>query len=128
MPLVDEKGKIWTRFWTDDLIQKIDLYQSASASVASGTTEVQILSYTVPSGQTLYIFDWGVVVQDYATAVWGHLRRGTTYHIYGAGNPGFSQHFNKPKIVQSGETVYIFAWQLSGATRNVIAWFNGVLI
>lgn len=106
-----------------------DVDVTGVTSAGSGV-EMIVLGYTVPSDKKLLIYDWSVALRTGDGQLFGYLYNATDgmYLSCGAGMRGFQVSLSKPKRVPGGKVVRIYARQDTGATRDVMGHFGGVLI
>ena len=112
--------------WRTVLAQDIDII--ATGVAASGVT-TYILSYTVPAGKTLFIYDWSCVMINSDAGIRGSLENYTTTTILtmGGGLRGFQTPLTKPKRLSAGQNVRIFVQQDTGVDRIVGCHIGGIL-
>ena len=89
-----------------------------------------VVSYTVPSGKTLLIYNWDAALRDGDGQLYCSL-----YDVnaavdlgYGGGVRGFSAALSKPIRVAGGHTIRIRARQDSGTSRFIHGHIGGVLL
>jgi len=113
--------------WAAENATDIDVVGWADCS--SGV-ETRIVSYTVPSGKKLLIYNWDAMLRDGDGQVSAMIYNATTLVGLGfcGGTRGFSVTLNKPIRVSSGQTVEIYARQNTGASREIFAHIGGVLL
>jgi len=99
-------------------------------TLAPTDTDVTLVSYTVPEGKTLLIYDWAIVVSAATTGVTGALYNATDMVTlgYGGGNSGFATPLSKPKRVKTGKTVQVVGMHNAGTDKWLFGHMGGVLI
>jgi hypothetical protein len=110
-------------------IEGTDVNLVAEDSVGNGVLTL-ILSYTVPAGHTLLIYDWSVALINGKGEVNAYLYNNTTSTIIGVGGAsrGFQTPFSKPKAVLTGQVARIYVNQHEGADRDVQVHIGGIFI
>jgi len=113
--------------WGAIQAEDVDVYGTKAA--ASGSY-VQVLSYTVPTGKTLLIYDWSIAIYGSDGQVVAYMYNNTDDLIInvGGGARGFQTPLSKPKRIGAGKTVSIWARQDTGASQSLLAHFGGTLL
>jgi|GEM_PF-4598162 len=113
--------------WAAENAQDIDLWGSATCPTA---TDTWVIDYTVPSGKTLLIYNWGAASADGDCQLNGYIHDHTAGQnlALGGGTRGFSVALNKPIRVASGHEILVYVRQDSGAYRTIAAHLGGVLL
>jgi len=110
-------------------IQAEDVDVAASAAIANETW-TKVLSYTVPTGKTLLLYDWSALMEANTEVLTGVLMNATTglYVSIAGGVGGFQTPFSKPKRFTAGQEAQVWLRQETGGTQTVRAHFGGTLI
>jgi len=105
----------------------VDLVAFKLASSGVWTT---ILSYKVPEGRTLLLYDWSVALPDQDGQVCGAMWIKELYLWLGLGGgfKGFQVSLTRPKRVDSEQTLEVRGIQVSGVDQTLGAHIGGVLI
>jgi len=113
--------------WAAIQAEDVDIVATALAESGIYTT---ILSYTVPAGKTLLLYDWSVALPSEDGQVWGGLYNATTYFWLGLGGglKGFQSSLTKPKRIAAEQTIQVRAKQVSGVTQTISAHIGGALV
>jgi hypothetical protein len=109
--------------WSAKNATDIDFY--GYNATAANNSWYALISYTVPAGKTLLIYDYCATVYGVAGPVYGRLYNATdAKEIHWAqGAYGVNVQFTKPKRITEGKEVRLYVLQNSGATQ----WINGML-
>lgn len=107
--------------WT--ALQGTDKNMAATAAGASGALTL-VLTYTVPTGKTLYINQWGFNVQA-AAGVIGLLYSTATPLVYSGGYSGNAHSLPKPVAVAAGGIARIYCIQYSSGAATMGASLGG---
>jgi len=110
-------------------IQAEDVDAVGGALAATGTW-TQLITYTVPAGKTLLIYDWSAAIENGDGQIIGNLQYiSPTVHLsYSGGQRGFQASFLKPKRVTEGKTVVVLGRQDTGSDKLLEGTFGGTLI
>jgi len=113
--------------WAAETATDIDL--TGYGECDSGITYT-IISYTVPSGKKLLIYNWDAALGNGDGQIYCELADVTSGVSlgFGGGTRGFSAVLNKPARIASGHKVKVYVRQDTGASRGIFAHLGGVLL
>jgi len=113
--------------WAAIQAEDVDIVATKIAESGIWTT---ILSYKVPAGNTLLVYDWSVVLPAEDGQVVGDLYNATTHYTLGLGGglKGFQFSLTKPKRIPAEQTIEVTAIQVSGVAQTISAHIGGALI
>jgi len=113
--------------WAAENATDIDATGSVNAGTAAFWT---CLTYTVPSGKTLLIYNWEAALLNGDGQVAGFIYDDTTstFLCIGGGQRGFSVTLSKPIRVASGHQIHVSVRQDTGSTLEIRTHIGGVLL
>lgn len=113
--------------WETEQGTALDIY---GTSVCTTGVLTVLIGYTVPSGKTLYIYDWSGAIENGDGLIYGRLYNISTTSVVSVagGNRGFQTPFSKPKKFTTGQQLWVYGRHDTGSDKILAVHIGGILI
>jgi hypothetical protein len=129
--LVSYLGVLIVQTFTEKVVIDGDGIQLQGAVTAYPDTVYTVISYTVPPGKKLLVYDWGVAVNRPNIPIYAGIGNETDIIVFSeqSGIMGVHVPFTQPKLVPSGKTVVLRLKNLhSTEPADAVGYIGGILI